>query len=116
MERGSGDDSLAPHRGRVSNFGGLPAARDQSGFPADAGTCGLLTRCQPTNSAPKRNTKENGGIRRAGETGKSLSIQQLPVKLNLRLLSNSQSRTRTGSELHALQATTDPSGLEPVAV
>ncbi|MDR3702519.1 MAG: two-component regulator propeller domain-containing protein [Candidatus Sulfopaludibacter sp.] len=32
-------DGLGPHRGRVSNFGGLPATGGKSGFPTDSNTC-----------------------------------------------------------------------------
>lgn len=39
---------MAPHRGRVSNFCGLPAAWGESGLSADSTTCGCLISMEGT--------------------------------------------------------------------
>jgi hypothetical protein len=41
-------------RGRVSNFGGLPAAGDQSGFPTDSNACECMRPLVSTFAAQRR--------------------------------------------------------------
>jgi hypothetical protein len=86
--------TVAPRRGRVSNFGGLPTVGDQSGFPAGSGTCRPLRSWQgfprivPQTSEARRVGSGNSGS--AGNPRATCDVAGAGIRLTVRLVRHAQ--------------------------